>query len=200
MVSNATLRANARQQLGGRIFADLWLSMVVVSLVYGAIVGTASSFLIVGGIILAGPMLYGLTRIAVGVVEGKKPDVVGLFDGFKEDASGTILLGLMTGIFVFLWSLLFVVPGIVKSYSYALAPYIQQEERKDWRYCLDKSRAMMNGYKWQLFCLDLSFIGWYIVGALCLGIGVLFVEPYHQVARANFYEAVKAEIYPSNEE
>ena len=45
----------------------------------------------------------------------------------------------------------------------------------------------MDGHKWQLFCLDLSFIGWYLLGALCFGIGTLFVEPYHQVARANFY-------------
>ena len=51
----------------------------------------------------------------------------------------------------------------------------------------------MKGYKGKLFCLDLSFIGWYIVGALCLGIGVLWVTPYHQTARANFYEALQAE-------
>ena len=51
----------------------------------------------------------------------------------------------------------------------------------------------MDGHKWQLFCLDLSFIGWYFVGALCLGLGTLFVVPYHEMARANFYEALKAE-------
>ena len=52
----------------------------------------------------------------------------------------------------------------------------------------------MKGYKGKLFCLDLSFIGWYILGALCLGVGVLFVMPYHETARANFYEALKASL------
>ena len=59
---------------------------------------------------------------------------------------------------------------------------------------------MMDGHKWQLFCLDFSFLGWYIVGALCFGIGVFFVAPYHQMARANFYEALKAEQQPQIEQ
>ena len=50
---------------------------------------------------------------------------------------------------------------------------------------------MMKGYKWKLFCLDLSFIGWYFVGALCFGVGALFVYPYHYMARTNFYLDIK---------
>ena len=58
--------------------------------------------------------------------------------------------------------------------------------------CITESRRMMDGYKWQLFCLDLRFVGWYLLGALCFGVGILFVFPYHMVARANFYDALKA--------
>lgn len=75
-----------------------------------------------------------------------------------------------------------------------MAPYIQQAESdKNWKNCLDKSIAMMKGHKMDLFLLDLSFIGWYIVGALCLGVGAFFVIPYHQMSRANFYAALAAD-------
>ena len=103
---------------------------------------------------------------------------------------------LLQTVLIFLWSLLFVIPGLVKSYSYALAYYLQQEPggaEREPADILNESRRMMNGYKWQLFCLDFSFIGWYILGALCFGIGTFFVVPYHQQARANFYLARVAE-------
>ena len=57
---------------------------------------------------------------------------------------------------------------------------------------MDESQRYMKGYKWQLFCLDFSFIGWILLGALCCGIGTLWVTPYQQAARANFYENLKA--------
>ena len=112
----------------------------------------------------------------------------------NKDFTGNFLLVLLQYIYTFLWSLLFLIPGIVKSYSYALAPYIKQDDmgrNRGANAYITKSREMMDGYKGQLFLLDLSFIGWYLVGALCLGIGVFFVYPYHQVARANFYEELK---------
>lgn len=69
-----------------------------------------------------------------------------------------------------------------------MAEYISAEyPDADWKECLDQSRKMMNGYKWRLFCLDLSFIGWWIVGGLVCGIGSLWVAPYHEAARAQFY-------------
>ena len=90
--------------------------------------------------------------------------------------------------------MLFIIPGIVKSYSYSMSYYLQQEDKsKDWKACLDESRSRMDGHKGQLFLLDLSFIGWYIVGLLCLGVGTLFVVPYHDMARTNFFMALQAE-------
>ena len=56
--------------------------------------------------------------------------------------------------------------------------------------CITASRKLMKGHKWQLFVLDLSFIGWYIVGMLCFGVGVLWVQAYHEVARAEFYNSL----------
>lgn len=192
MSENKRLRAKARANLGGGIFQNMWLLTLVAILVYSVIMG-AASYTIIGAILLGGPLEYGLSRIMVSTARGKKEvDFAVLFDGFKDDFGGTVLLGLLKSIFIFLWTLLLIIPGIVKSYSYAMSTYIQQDaENKDWKACIDKSRKMMDGYKMKLFLLDLSFIGWYIVGALCFGVGVLFVMPYHYQARTEFYEELK---------
>lgn len=193
MVSNSELRANARKQLGGNIFSSPWLYMLVACLIVSAIEGATSAFVV--GFILAGPLEYGLVKVLVKQVKGQQlADFTDLFKGFTEDFAGTLILWLLEYVFIFLWSLLFIIPGIIKSYSYALAFYIKNDDvKKDWKTCIDESRSLMDGYKWKLFCLDLSFLGWYILGALCFGIGTLFVVPYHQMARANFYEARVAE-------
>lgn len=194
MVENYVLRSNARKQLGNNIFGETWLLAVLVLVVEGAIV-SALAFTAVGSLLVMGGLTYGIARIFVKVMRGNaKIDIVSLFDGFRENFGQTFLLGLLSSLFTALWSILFVIPGIIKYYSYSMAFYIQQdEENKDWKYCLDKSISMMKGHKWQLFCLDLSFIGWYILGAIFFGVGMLFVMPYHETAKANFYEALRAE-------
>lgn len=202
MVANSLLRENARNQLDGNIFKSKWLMMLAVCAMLPLAEAAAASLFIFGAVVLlvvTGPLLYGSARATVECVEGEKWDVSHAFVGFSENFGHSAMLGFLQFLFTFLWSLLLIVPGIVKSYSYAMAFYIQQErnnkgvEPVD---CITQSRRMMDGHKWQLFCLDFSFLGWYIVGALCLGVGVFFVVPYHQMARANFYEALKAELTP----
>ena len=201
MVENYILRKNARAQLGGGIFKNGWLYMLAACLVVSVAVSTAGSLgLGVGALVVIGPLSYGLARVTTSVVRGReKAEIADLFKGFTEELGGSILLGILQTVFTALWSLLFIIPGIVKSYAYSMAFFIQQDEQnKDWKYCLNKSQAMMKGYKAKLFWLDMSFVGWYLVGALCLGIGVLFVVPYHETAKANFYEALKASLYMEN--
>lgn len=192
MSTNKELRAKARENLGGGIFQTMWLLTLVAVLIYSVIISVGANF-IIGFILLAGPMEYGLCRVLTATARGKKDiDFARLFDAFKEDFGNAVLLGFLKSIFIFLWSLLLIIPGIVKSYSYAMSAFIQQDsENKEWKECIDKSREMMDGNKWKLFCLDLSFIGWYILGFLCLGVGVFFVMPYHEQARAEFYEDLK---------
>lgn len=192
MSTNKELRAKARADLGGGIFQTMWLLTLVAVLIYDVIISVGANF-IIGFILLAGPMEYGLCRVLTATARGKKDiDFARLFDAFKEDFGNAVLLGFLKSIFIFLWSLLLIIPGIVKSYSYAMSAFIQQDaEDKNWKNCIDQSRAMMDGNKWKLFCLDLSFIGWYILGFLCLGVGVFFVMPYHEQARAEFYEDLK---------
>lgn len=201
MVSNRTLRANARAQLGGGIFKDKWLIMLLVCLIYTTVEGIIAAIPVIGWIgifVVGGPLMYGLYKTVLETVEGGSPKFENLIHGFREDFSGNAILGLLQTLFVFLWSLLFVIPGIVKSYAYAMAFYMKRDcvkagVTKEAKTYLEESSVMMKGHKWQLFCLDFSFLGWYLLGSLCFGIGTLFVVPYHEMARANFYEALKAE-------
>lgn len=94
---------------------------------------------------------------------------------------------------------LLIIPGIVKSYSYALTPYILKDHPElKFNAAIEESMRMMNGYKMKLFLLDLSFIGWALLTILTFGIGVLFLEPYVSASRAAFYEDLKAELSGRN--
>lgn len=89
---------------------------------------------------------------------------------------------------IFLWSLLLWIPGIIKSYEYSMVAYLLAENPElTNEEAFRLSREFTRGEKWHLFVLDLSFLGWYLLGALCFGIGVLFVAPYHEAAVAEFY-------------
>ena len=82
-----------------------------------------------------------------------------MFRGFQDDFGGTFLIGLMTSLFTFLWSLLFVIPGIVKMYAYSMAYYIKLDHPDyGWKACIDESRQLMDGHKWEKFVLDLMFL------------------------------------------
>lgn len=192
-MSRKELRARARAQLGGKIFAESWLIAILVSIIVAAVTGVSNVVPVVGAIIVSGPLAYGMSKLFLKQArDNEKMDIAGVFDGFKEDFAGNLLLGLMQAIFIALWSMLFVIPGIVKSYAYSMAYFIKNDDpSKGWKQCIDESRAMMKGHKMQLFLLDLSFIGWIIVGSFCFGIGVLWVEAYMQAARAQFYESIK---------
>ena len=96
-------------------------------------------------------------------------------------------------IFLFLWFLLFVIPGIIKSYSYRMVPYILAEEPEmSGKEAIDRSRYMMNGNKWRAFVLDLSWILWILFGVVTLGFGLIFyVSPYMLATDAELYHALK---------
>ena len=104
----------------------------------------------------------------------------------------------MQWLYVFAWSLLFIIPGIIAGYSYAMTRYILAERPElTAQEALEHSRTMMAGNRWRLFCLQLSFIGWDILAALTLGIGNLWLNPYKQAATAAFYRDVCSMAYPT---
>ena len=100
----------------------------------------------------------------------------------------------LMGFYIFLWSLLFIIPGIIKMFSYAMTTYILEDNPElSADEAIDRSRAMMKGHKFDLFWLILSFIGWFILCAFTLGIGLLWLMPYTNTTVAAFYEDVKAD-------
>jgi uncharacterized membrane protein len=96
--------------------------------------------------------------------------------------------------YLLLWSLLFLIPGIIKSFSYAMTNYILIDHPElSVNQSITKSRKMMNGYKWKLFVLFLSFIGWFLLSLLTLGIGFIWLIPYLQTTITQFYLSLPRE-------
>ena len=148
-----------------------------------------SSFGTLATLVLSGPISFGVCRLFINLARRNEDmDFPRLFDGFREKFADNIILGVLVSVFTALWSLLFIIPGIVKYYSYSMIFFIKADHPEyDWKTCFNQSKSMMTGHKGELFVLDLSFIGWYFVGMLCLGIGVIWVSPYVQAAKTNFY-------------
>lgn len=193
------LKRRARVQLGGNIFGSRWLYAVVVELVLFLVLGTAirlggnmsGSTLSIGlELLLGGPLEYAAGYLFLKQARDDQPmDLKELLKGFREDFGGLFLLNLMRSLFVALWSLLFVIPGIIAEYSYAMSFFIRVDHPEyDWNTCLRESKRMMKGHKMDYFVLELSFLGWRIVGALCLGVGTLWVNSYIRATQAQFYE------------
>lgn len=178
-----TFKNEAIRSLEGK-----WGSSAVLMLVYMAV---SVAFSTIGyGIpaILLLPMGWGITVAFLEVSRGNNPELGWILKGYSR-FSDIFLTLLLREIYIGLWTLLLIVPGIVKSYSYAMTAYILQDDpncKYDEAIC--RSMSMMQGHKMDLFLLDLSFIGWAILSLFTLGIGFLFLTPYWQTARAKFYE------------
>lgn len=189
MKENSELRAEARMAL-----ADKWVMAAVATLVMCAVSGAASYILVVGTILVSLPVMYGYAIVMLNVFRGDEVNIGGLFDGFS-DFGRIVGTKLLQAIYTFLWMLLLVIPGIVKSYSYAMTDYILKDYPElSNNAAIEKSMAMMDGRKMKLFLLDLSFIGWAILCLFTFGIGVFFLQPYVQSAHAAFYEDLKAQM------
>jgi len=187
----STLKKRAINNLGGSLFTGAWMLMALACLIYSTIISSASSAAFVGMLIIMGPLSYGLAKLQAAVARGNRfspASLKDLFSGFTNNFKNTCALGIFQYLFLWLWSLLLIFPGAMMSYSYSMAFYIMQDNPDlTWRKALDESRRLMYGNRGKLFALDLSFIGWYILGGMILGYGTLFVVPYHEMARANFY-------------
>ena len=121
-----------------------------------------------------------------------KPSFGDAFSGFKVKYGRNIGTLLLVGIKTVLWSILFVIPGIIKSFEYAIIPYILADDAEiTSKEAFKKAKQMMKGNKWRLFKLDLSFLGWFVLCVLTLGIGTLFLIPYVNAAAAEFYVELK---------
>jgi uncharacterized membrane protein len=190
MKANRDLMTLARQQLKG-----LWGLGVGVTVITFAISIGLNSIPKVGPIIdfiITGPFIMGIAMFYLALVQKQSaPRVARIFDGFNYFGTGFVAFLLIT-IFTLLWTLLLIVPGIIAGLSYSMTYFILAEDPQTRALeAIRKSKAMMKGYRWKLFCLVLRFIGWWILGILSLGIGFLWICPYFSTSLANFYLDVK---------
>lgn len=185
------LRYDARNSLRG-----LWGTSVLLCLVFGLI--TSLSGIPVAGqlilLLITGPLNLGLTICFVNLVRQNPFRLEDLFNGFKNFTSSFVLF-LLTTIFTTLWTFLFIIPGIIARYRYAMAYYILNDNPDmSANEAIKQSSLMMKGHKWRLFCLHLSFIGWILLCTITIVgiIGLLWVIPYMKTAETCFYENLKA--------
>ncbi|MDO4554777.1 MAG: DUF975 family protein [Lachnospiraceae bacterium] len=171
-------------------FTELFssISPVILAVVMGILsMALVWSILI---LIIGGAVKLGYAEFNLNVVDQREVHFGDLFGGFSRFGQA-FLLQLLVTIFVSLWTLLFIIPGIIAAYRYSMAFFILAEHPEmSAMDALRESKQMMAGNKWRLFCLQFSFIGWMILGVITCGIGLLWVNPYLNAAVAAFYRDI----------
>ncbi len=192
---NKVLMSGALESLEGK----WWLS-VLFSLIFVVFTAVGRSIPMVGwlvGLLIGGPLYYSATSFFIGISRGKEEKIEKIFEGFKH-FTRTFLAYFFILLFTFLWSLLLIVPGIIAAISYAMTFYIMVDDQEiSAMDAIDKSKEMMQGYKWKFFCLGLRFIGWALLAILTLGIGFFWLIPYMKVTAAKFYDDIKNKLQRS---
>lgn len=160
------------------------------------IITTIASIWGIATFILGGPTRAGYCQYNIDLQKGESK-ISNLFIHYDIFVKAFLTDILMT-IFIVLQFLLLIVPGIIATFAYQMTFYILAEHPDmDPIDAIKASRKMMKGHKWQLFCLQLSFIGWAILSAFTMGIGGLFLTPYSEAATAAFYKEISKEETPA---
>jgi uncharacterized membrane protein len=202
---NSVLRAYAREQLHGVwkktaftffIIFLIYMPFYIVSVLnqiypYVTALSIMNMFLSIIMIIIGGPFYLGCIGYFLKRIRGETISAKDIFDGFKQFSRAFVLM-LLILVFTVLWSLLLIIPGIIKGLSYSMAFFVLYDnpDMKP-RRALKESIRMMKGYKGKYLGLNISFIGWILLGILTLGIGYLWLYPYMYMTIANFYENLK---------
>ncbi len=189
-----------RQELKDRakhtLHSDYWHvigNYFLVSVIMAVIAWACNLIPVVGGIaysiLLGGPLMVGFAWFALQYARGNGGKPSDLFCAFQTDYGNVLVTMFLTNLFIALWSLLLVVPGIIKFYEYRMVAYLLAENPSlEWKKAQSMSREMMDGHKMDAFILDLSFIGWWILTSLTFGLaGIFYVIPYYNQTYAELY-------------
>ena len=174
-----------------------WLPELNRFIIGGAVYMMIAALLMAVVLFVLGSVIsLGYSRFNLDLIDRQKEPNLGSLFGFFPHWKNAAAARLLETVYVFLWSLLFVIPGIMASYSYAMIPYILAEHPElAPGEALAQSKELMRGNRWRLFCLQFSFIGWGILSSLTLGIGNLWLTPYKQAATAAFYREISGTEY-----
>lgn len=201
---SAQLKKSAKEALSGRW--GFTILMFVLFSVLQSIPGsfasdTNDSFTAGDGVafilmIIALPLSVGWTWITMSIARQEQTKVTDLFEPYKMFLK-VIGLTIVRTLLLVLWFMLLIVPGIIKSFSYMLTFYILRDEPSiGIMDAITRSRQMMDGHKMEAFLLILSFIGWFLLGVITIGIGFLWIIPYFSVTLAKFYDRIRGEEAP----
>jgi uncharacterized membrane protein len=186
---NRVLMEQARESLKGK-----WGLTVGTFFVYMLIILIASKIPKVGGVVsilIAGPFVLGMVIFSLAISRNTGAKFEQMFEGFKQ-FSRALVAYVLVALFVILWMLLLIVPGIIAALGYSQTFFILADDRSiGVRDAMRKSKKMMDGYKWKYFCLQLRFIGWALLSILTLGVGFLWLVPYIQISQTKFYDDLK---------
>ena len=161
-------------------FQSVLRSYLMVAGGIGIILGIVQFF-------MSGPVNLGYCYALLKLMDGENPSVSDLFSDMYRFWDG-FLLALLRALFTFLWTLLFIIPGIIAAYRYSMSGFIMaQNFGITPMNAIRASKAMMKHRKFELFLLDLSFIGWHLLAILSLGIGYIWLTPYINTTYAAFY-------------
>ena len=170
------------------------LSAIAIAALVGLVILLALVILVIAFAIdafLLNPIEVGARRFFLTNLN-RKAEVKEVAFAFDHEYLNGVKTMFLRDLFTFLWSLLFIIPGIVKSYEYRMIPYLLAEHPEmDYKTAFATSKQMMHGNKWSTFVLDLSFLGWWILSALTCGIlGLFYVDPYYNATCAALYETL----------
>lgn len=200
-MNTAELKANAKEQLRGKwavaigtvLVANILIDsnvMYKVSQEFG-VYGLGISFSLIS-LFLGGVISVGLSKFLLDVAtKREEPRFETLFSQFNIYLK-TLGLNILITLAVCIGTILFIVPGVIVGLMFSQSYYILCEDpSKSITQCIKESVDMMNGHKWDLFYLELTFIGWWLLTAITIGIAGLWVSPYVKVTETNFYLSIK---------
>jgi uncharacterized membrane protein len=207
----AEFKIKAKEKLNGN-----WPTLIIITLIVFIVTGMGSenvkdlpsgvSVSYRGNIgslislILSGPIALGVANFYLRLVEKSEVRIERFFDGFKNFLNAFIL-HVVTTLFIVLWTLLFIIPGIIAAIRYSMAFLIMSENPDTTPMeAINKSKILMAGHKMEYFSFLISFIGWVLVGLITFGLGFFYLYPYFNASKIYFYKTLLGEEIPDKGE
>jgi len=192
-IDRAKIKEEAKAKIKGKVF-NLLLANIITLALLGPVNGLPAFGQIV--MIALSVVMFGLSFLYLNFIDNGKIDYMDLFYSFKVKDINTYLIHLGTiivrTILIFLWTLLLIIPGIIKAIAYSQVNYIRAEKPdQDIMDCLKESENLMNGHKMEYFVLQLSFIGWFFLIPLTFGLVLIYLLPYYTATMTLYYRELR---------